>query len=391
MMTRVAIVRAAATAGILTAAVTFAVVTRSAEPDVTTQATPAPLVLAAGARRETESRQAAAPNLITRSEFVSTPSLVHGRYAIARMRPAAIGDPTFGQQTISGIQGVGFEQDIRVDVSTNAATKGTIYTSVPGALTSDTSWIWRSIDGGKTFKWVPAAVPKTGKAVACAGGGDTELAVDDKGRLYFLDLTLANYSTSRSDDRGQTFLLCSNTGVPDKIVDRQWYAVDGDPVDIGAPHFGVPANMLYLVNNEFLQGNPVCPGAISPGNNQLVIYRSIPGPTAGIEFGPPNRVSGPCDESIMGNVEVSPKPTKTGEVGQPQLANEVRHVYIPHPNAARDRMMIARCFPVPFGPSVSNTSDPSGMRCNDLTVATHTGFESGANFPSLAIDKAGTL
>ena len=37
--------------------------------------------------------------------------------------------PTFGQPTISGIQGVGFEQDIRLD-PTNASR---VYTSVPGS------------------------------------------------------------------------------------------------------------------------------------------------------------------------------------------------------------------------------------------------------------------
>src|SRR5207249_1405476 len=80
--------------------------------------------------------------------------------------------PTFGQPTIAGIGGVGFEEDIRVD---NA---GRVYTSVPGALSSDTSWVWRSTDDGKTFKWVPAAAPLTGKFGSCAGGGDTELATD---------------------------------------------------------------------------------------------------------------------------------------------------------------------------------------------------------------------
>src|ERR1700737_2490838 len=132
--------------------------------------------------------------------------------------------PTFGQPTISGIQGVGFEQDLRLD-PTNP---NRVYTSVPGALSSLTSWIWTSEDGGKTFKWGEAFLPKNGKVNPCAGGGDTELAVDDTGSVYFNDLTLANFSTARSDDGGATF-PCSNTGVPDTLVDRQWYAVDGNP------------------------------------------------------------------------------------------------------------------------------------------------------------------
>src|SRR5438477_1716052 len=132
---------------------------------------------------------------------------------------------TFGQPTISGIQGVGFEQDLRLD-PTNAKRA---YTSVPGSLSSDTSWIWHSEDGGRTFKWVTAATAKEGKPNPCAGGGDTELAVDSAGHLYFNDLTLANFSTARSDDHGTSF-LCSNTGVPDTAVDRQWYAIQANPL-----------------------------------------------------------------------------------------------------------------------------------------------------------------
>ena len=87
---------------------------------------------------------------------------------------------------ISGLGGNGFEQDLRVDPSNPTR----IYTSAPGSLSSNTSWIWRSLDSGKTFKWIPGSTPLTGKAVVCAGGGDTELGVDSAGHVYFADLTL---------------------------------------------------------------------------------------------------------------------------------------------------------------------------------------------------------
>src|SRR4051812_16637316 len=148
---------------------------------------------------------------------------------------------TFGHPIMSGIQGNGFEVDLRMDPSN----LNRIYESAPGALSSDTSWIWRSLDAGRTFKWVPAATTLTGKAMAaCAGGGDTELGVDIAGRIYFCDLTLANFSTGRSDDLGATF-QCTNSGVPDAVVDRQWYAFDGDPLNGGS---------IYLTNDEFAQG-----------------------------------------------------------------------------------------------------------------------------------------
>src|SRR5256886_4580721 len=298
--------------------------------------------------------------------------------------------PTFGQPTISGIQGVGFEQDLRLDPNDPKL----VYTSVPGSLSSDTSWIWRSIDAGKTFKWVVAGTTKEGKPNPCAGGGDTELAVDIGGNLYFNDLTLANFSTARSPDEGATF-LCSNTGVPDTAVDRQWYAVDGNPttgtgLDNGAGH------NIYLVNDEIGPGAPVCPvsGAV---NNVLAMYRSPTplggGVTAGIQFGPAKKISAPgsCDEGIMGNNEVSPVATTTDE---PSGSAPVKHVYVIHDDATFSRILIGRCFPVPF------TSDPSGLSCRDLPVATlgtiPTGgtcptAKTGANFPSLAIDKAGNL
>jgi len=69
--------------------------------------------------------------------------------------------PTFGHPVISGIGGTGFEQAIRIDPSN----PDRIYTSTPGTLSADTSWIWRSLDAGKTFKWIPNAAPLIGKVL----------------------------------------------------------------------------------------------------------------------------------------------------------------------------------------------------------------------------------
>ena len=108
-------------------------------------------------------------------------------FAAPGPRPAPL---TFGHPIISGIGGVGFEQGLRLDPSN----PNLLYTSVPGSLSSDTSWVWHSLDGGKTFKWVVAATPLEGKYTTCFGGGDTETAVDSAGHLYFADLTLANFT-----------------------------------------------------------------------------------------------------------------------------------------------------------------------------------------------------
>ncbi|MEY2518977.1 MAG: hypothetical protein QOF24_736, partial [Verrucomicrobiota bacterium] len=297
--------------------------------------------------------------------------------------------PTFGHPIISGIGGVGFEQSIRIDPTD----PNRIYTSAPGTASADTSWIWHSLDGGKTFKWVVGAAAFEGKATTCHGGGDSEIAVDSAGHLYFNDLTLANFSTARSDDFGATF-TCSNTGVPDAAVDRQWYAIDGDPTNGGK---------LYLANDEIGPGGVMCGSSATgiAGNNVLVMYRSPVaglGATAGVAFGPANKITavGTCDEGIMGNNEVSPIATTLGQPngvgGFATLPAAVKHVFVIHDNAELNKILIGRCFPVAFGPPVANVSDPSGLNCTDILVADlGPNAKTGGNFPTMAIDNAGNL
>jgi len=318
-------------------------------------------------------RPAVAPSNPT---FVSAP-------AAGLAAPAAPGTPTFGHPVISGVGGYGFEEDIRLDPTD----PNIVYTSAPDSASSDTSWIWHSRDGGKTFKWITAGIPFEGKATACAGGGDSELAVDSAGHLYFNDLTVVNFSVARSDDKGVTF-PCNNTGVPDTGVDRQWYATDGDPVN--------GSGSIYLTNDEVGPGAPMC--GSSTANNVLVMYRSPAngvGATAGLLYGPRNTVTADlsCDEGIMGNDEVSPVATTTGKLnpGPTTLPTPVKHVYVIHDNATLDQIQIGRCFPVAFGTATPNVSDPSGLNCDNLPVASFPGFKTGANFPTMAIDKAGNL
>jgi hypothetical protein len=296
-------------------------------------------------------------------------------------RPAS---RTFAVPSLAGIAGWGFEADLRPDPS-NA---NRLYISSPDSGGSDTSWIWRSLDGGSTWKWVPAAAPLNGKVTTCPGGGDTELAVDPAGRLYFNDLSLANFSVARSDDQGRTFPACNPAAVPDGGVDRQWYATDGDPTAGGS---------LYLANDEVGSGAVQCGN--TQVNNVLVMYRSpaAAGATAGLQFGPADKITQPgsCDEGIMGNDEVSPVATRTGQIvggHATMLTTAVRHVYVIHDDGSLSKILIARCFPVAFGAPVTNVSDPSGLNCIDLPVANlGAGVRTGGNFPSLAIDRSGNL
>jgi hypothetical protein len=299
-----------------------------------------------------------------------TAALVCG-LALASLVSAASGAPasrllpksaavTFATPTISGIQGNGFEQGGRVD------TRGRIYTTAPASLSSTISFLWRSEDGGLTFKWVPGAAPLLGKLPTCVGGGDSEIAADSADHIYLNELTLANLTASRSEDQGATFATTC-TSVSTTPDDREWYAADGDPTNGGS---------IYLTYDVVGGGSVTCTGAggtVSVGNNQLVVARSplvASGATAGVAFAPSKAVGGGCDEGIMGNIEVSPT---------------THHVFVIHDNATLDQIRIGRCTAVSF------LTDPSGLACVDLPVANLPGAKTGANFPTLAIDRAGIL
>src|ERR1700737_261129 len=196
-------------------------------------------------------------------------------YPVAAAAPPL---PTFGNPTVSGIQGFGFEQDLRLD------TQGRVFTSVPGSLGSNLSYAWRSLDGGQTFKWLPAASQPLGKLPMCNGGGDTELATDSAGRLYINDLALANYATARSGDQGRTLTDSPTcTSVLTTPDDRPWYAVDGDSMAGGS---------ITLAYNVAPNATPLSIGACTSStaalSNKLVFARSPVSSapqTAGLVFG----------------------------------------------------------------------------------------------------------
>lgn len=272
---------------------------------------------------------------------------------------AATGVPGFGNPTISGVQGTGFEQGVRLD------SQGRVYTSAPGSLSSTISYINRSFDGGQTFKWVAGAVQPFGKPTTCVGGGDSELATDSANNLYFADLTLANFSTARSGNLGRTF-TASCTGTPNTAVDRQWLAVDGDPTNGGtinlafdfAPNLvGLPDPTCKYENTLELSQSPVGAGA-----------------TAGVQYGPNQPVSAPCDEGIMGNDEI-------------HSYGGAKRIFVGHDNANLDSILMGRCDIV--GISVAH---PTGYaNCQDVLVAHFAGFITGANFPTTAVDRAGNV
>ena len=271
--------------------------------------------------------------------------------------------PTFGNPTISGIQGTGFEQNVRLDRD------GRIFTSAPGTIAAALSFMYRSLDSGQTFKLVPAAIQPHGKlALTCpAGGGDTELATDSANNLYFNDLYAGNFATARSSDHGRTFPASSCAAAPSSPDDRQWYAVNGNPLAGGSITlaYNVPPNLTPLPN----------PNACL--NNILVFARSpvVLPQTAGTQFGPVQTLNVPCDdkEGIMGNDEVFSYPNAT-------------RAFVIHDNDPLTQVRMGRCDLVPF------TSSPTGYaNCVDRPISTFPAGRTGANFPTLAIDRSGNL
>jgi hypothetical protein len=274
--------------------------------------------------------------------------------------------PTFGNPTISGIQGWGFEQDLRLD------THGRMYTSAPGSLGADVSYAWRSLDGGQTFKWIPAAAQPLGKLPMCRGGGDTELATDSADRLYINDLFLGNYGAARSSDQGRTLAANPCTTVATTPDDRPWYAVDGDPMAGGS---------VTLAYNVAPNATPLSLGACNSTNaglsNKLVFARSpLPNApeTAGLVFGAPQVLTQGCDEGIMGNDEVF-------------TYGSVKRVFVIHNNDALNQVRMGRCDIVPV-----TALTPSGYaNCIDTPIFSDANTVNGGDFPTLTIDRAGNL
>jgi hypothetical protein len=276
--------------------------------------------------------------------------------------PVSGGTPTFGRPTIVGVQAGGnSEPGLRID------THGRVYVTSPFWPYSA---LWRSLDRGETFRWVPAADATTGRLETCRlqTGGDSEIATDSADRLYFSDRLSAQaspYNTvARSDDHGATFASTCNA-VTNKSTDRPWYAVDGDPLAGGS---------IYLAL-AIIGGDRAC--KTGAGEDQLALTRSpVPGKRtkAGVAFRPLTVATDPCAMGGLGEAEVSPT---------------THHVFVPHSagnvkGRGADEVRVARCARVRFSPT-----DPSGLRCADRMVAAIPHSYVGETV--LATDRAGDL
>lgn len=113
----------------------------------------------------------------------------------------------------------------------NVDALGRIFVNAPPGLPGP-SYVWRSTDGGASFAFVgPGTVgasPNGGGVVI--GGGDSTLASDALGNLYFIDLWLGDSSTAVSRAGGDNWFSQPFGTIP--IQDRPW--VSADPATGGA-------------------------------------------------------------------------------------------------------------------------------------------------------------
>lgn len=104
-------------------------------------------------------------------------------------------------------------------------------TAAPGNFGQ--SYIWRSTDGGATWAFVDLGLPGQANALLpyrnAIMGVEGDLAEDEAGHAYFVDLTmLAANGVAVSDDAGASWTARQNPVVGLPAADRPWLAAMGD-------------------------------------------------------------------------------------------------------------------------------------------------------------------
>lgn len=156
------------------------------------------------------------------------------------------GGLAFSHEVVVDEQRAGFEPDVAID------NKDRWYSSVPNGSSTTHSFVWTSLDHGKSFQMIPGQLG-LGKTATCPqGGGDTEMQMDAKGDLFLSDLqNLSNLSNSVSTNQGATWAT-SCASVPNSPVDRMWYAVHGN---LGDPDFAIYEEYDDVLGGQNINGN----------------------------------------------------------------------------------------------------------------------------------------
>src|SRR3954453_175949 len=279
----------------------------------------------------------------------------------------------FSHEVVVDQQRSGFEPNISIDGADRW------YSAVPNGSATTPSFIWASLDHGKSFQMFPAQTG-LGKPATCPqGGGDTEFALDKKGDIFFSDLqNLTNLSNSVSTDHGATFNT-QGVSVPNSPVDRMWYAVHGN---LGDPDFAIyeeydgvvsglivnadfPSNQLVeVVSHDGVNFQPVINGRLTQGHLDPDCYGG----------GALNCVTD--DEGIPGNQVLA----KNGDL------------LIAHTSADGNKVVVSRGHLTDIGGGVMSATwkhyTLNASLCPDKT-SSNPGVCGAANFATIAEDTAG--
>ncbi|HUZ27785.1 MAG TPA: hypothetical protein VMU90_01000 [Solirubrobacteraceae bacterium] len=171
------------------------------------------------------------------------------------MAPAAA--QTFSSPTVIDNSHNASEPGITTDPS------GNIFVNAPIGLPGP-SLVWRSGDAGTTWKATgPGTVGASPSPAAnvTIGGGDSDLATDASGNLYFVDLWLGNSSTAVSHDSGNSWLGQPLGTMP--IQDRPWVSADPRPGQQGIAYSVTEQLGTGLWISRSVASNPLA-GAVYP-------------------------------------------------------------------------------------------------------------------------------
>jgi hypothetical protein len=141
---------------------------------------------------------------------------------------------------------------------------GKIFVNGPVGLPGP-SLVWRSTDGGSSWTstgpGTVGATPSAQAANVTLGGGDSNVASDAAGNLYFVDLWLGDASTAVSHDSGNSWLGQPFGTMP--IQDRPWVSADPRPGQQGIVYSVTEQLGTALWLSRSVVNNPLA-GAVYP-------------------------------------------------------------------------------------------------------------------------------
>src|SRR4051794_23468132 len=192
------------------------------------------------------------------------------------LAPTATGENQFkvgGPTIVDPIRGAG-EPDITVDNHGNALITG------PAGSGAQTSWFWRSRDGGQTY---PLLGPSGGHMICPASGGGDSLVVPDRATntLYLTDQeALADIGSGVLPENGAPQMQCATA--PAVTADRPFEAVfSGGTSAVSKADGNKPLIYLsYLCDACFGSGNTVGGLAYGWSDDGLHFHPADPGAIA---------------------------------------------------------------------------------------------------------------